>query len=102
MKLNINKLELGQTIYICGLNIAKSGKINLNKKPFKDVVKRATFSVYLETHKVNLYYPGYEIYDNLEECELAYDRMVRKNVLFCSEQINKFNKVIEKLEYECN
>lgn len=98
MKLNVNKLEVGQVVYICGLNVHKGGRINLNKKPFKDVVKRATGHVYLENHDLDLRYPGYELYDNLEECQLAYTNMCRKFVLFCCNQIDRFNDVIDKLE----
>lgn len=97
MKLNIRELKKDQVVYICGINIHKGGRINLNKKPIKGIVTTEFGTIKLEDGTSYGDYPGYEIYDNLIKCEYAYERMLREAIEFCNKQMNKFNEVIEKL-----
>ncbi len=92
------KYKLGDTLYICGVNIHKGGRINLNKPPRKATVVTDFGSIKFEDGEYFNNYPGYEFFDNLVDCELAYERMKRDAILFCSNQMDKFNRVIEILE----
>lgn len=76
----------------------KGGRINLNKPPKKATVVTDFGSIKFEDGEYFNNYPGYEIFTNLEDCQNAYERMKRNAVLFCTTQMNKFNKVIEILE----
>lgn len=92
------KYKKGDIVYICGINIHKGGRVNLNKPPRKATVTTEFGSIKFDDGEHFNNYPGYEIFDSLEECETAYSKMKQDSVEYCKKQIDKFNNVIKLLE----
>jgi len=95
-------MKIGDIVYICGINIHKGGRINLNKPPRKGTVVTEHSGIQFEDGERFNDYPGYKIFDNLIDCQHAYERMKKDAISFCRKQMNKFYDVIEKLEDEFN
>lgn len=91
-------MKKGDIVYICGINISKGGKINLNRPPIKGVVINDNNSILLENNKIFSNYPGCEIHYDLEKCQFNYEQMKRLAIKKCLNQIDKFNKIINLLQ----